>query len=361
MTFLDKQYWARYAFATIMILIAGTFGNKIKEYLDTDFTRSDFKLIRNYLLNDDEFFASSKPPLWIHTTYSRNSRQWESFGSRASYDLNQPYLHFTIKSLIMENSDDFNICLIDDDSFARLLPNDWNNIDMENAAEPFKNHYRQMGFLKLIHTYGGIVVPNSFLCMRNLSVLYQQQQKGKPFVAEFFNKGGAGRISASTGETNSMFGMELAPDVRFIGARGKNDPVIKELIDEAEMLHSSGQFTSEKQFFGGLSRFCVRAIKNRQMKLLGAENVGVISAEKKLLLLDNWMTDDYVHLIPDVLGIWIDSDEILKRPKYQWFAVLPVQEIVNEGTYALSKWFIWVADKMQNKCVNDACTVTTTM
>ena len=127
------------------------------------------------------------------------------------------------------------------------------------------------------------------------------------------------------------------------------------------MLHSSGQFTSEKQFFGGLSRFCVRAIKNRQMKLLGAENVGVISAEKKLLLLDNWMTDDYVHLIPDVLGIWIDSDEILKRPKYQWFAVLPVQEIVNEGTYALSKWFIWVADKMQNKCVNDACTVTTTM
>ena len=47
MTFLDKQYWARYAFATIMILIAGTFGNKIKEYLDTDFTRSDFKLIRN--------------------------------------------------------------------------------------------------------------------------------------------------------------------------------------------------------------------------------------------------------------------------------------------------------------------------
>ena len=51
----------------------------------------DYENIRKYLLNDD-LGNSTKPILWIHIPYEYNSRNWLSFGSRSSLDLNQPCL-----------------------------------------------------------------------------------------------------------------------------------------------------------------------------------------------------------------------------------------------------------------------------
>ena len=44
------------------------------------------------------------------------------FHSRNTNNLNQPYLHLTIQSIIDHCSNDFHICLIDDDSFSKLIP-----------------------------------------------------------------------------------------------------------------------------------------------------------------------------------------------------------------------------------------------
>ena len=60
-----------------------------------------------------------KPNIWIHIDYEKNSRNWKSFYSRNSRHLNQPYLHLTIKSIIRYCQDDFNICLINDDTGNR--------------------------------------------------------------------------------------------------------------------------------------------------------------------------------------------------------------------------------------------------
>jgi hypothetical protein len=49
--------------------------------------------IQNYLLDDVTLAKSKKPILWIHVPYEYNSRNWLSFGSRSSFNLNQPYLY----------------------------------------------------------------------------------------------------------------------------------------------------------------------------------------------------------------------------------------------------------------------------
>ena len=45
--------------------------------------------------------------------YEKNSRDWDSFLSRSSNDLNLPYYYFTLRSIISKNSNDFNICIIE--------------------------------------------------------------------------------------------------------------------------------------------------------------------------------------------------------------------------------------------------------
>ena len=127
--------------------------------------KEDYENIRRYLLNDD-LGNSTKPILWIHIPYEYNSRNWLSFGSRSSLELNQPYLYLTVKSIIQKCSDSFRICMIDDMSFAKLMP-DW-QINMQRVSSPISDKLRSLAMVKLLYIYGGMVVPMSHLYVKIL-------------------------------------------------------------------------------------------------------------------------------------------------------------------------------------------------
>ena len=126
----------------------------------------EFNLIQQYLVNNSKIARSDKPVLWIHNDYKLNDRNWKSFGSRNTNELNKPIVYLTIDSMIKKCDKSFNICLIDDNSFNNLIPG-W-NIDLETIPEPNRKNYRQLGFLHLLYVYGGIHVPSSMLCFNNL-------------------------------------------------------------------------------------------------------------------------------------------------------------------------------------------------
>jgi hypothetical protein len=41
------------------------------------------------------------------------------------------------------------------------------------------------------------------------------------------------------------------------------------------------------------------------------------------------MEEEFLDLSPSVYGIYIPADELLRRTKYQWFAVMPAEELLN--------------------------------
>ena len=167
-----------------VIFTASYFANKMKQPFESN---DEYEMIRNYVLNDSPLYGYNRPKLWIHSQYQVNSRKWKSFGSRNSTDLNQPYLHLVIQSIIDKCGDDFHICLIDDESFSKLIPS-W-EVDIPNMADPHKQLFRELAMMQVLYHYGGMIVPNSFLCMQNLKPLYDQQMlTNKPFVFESVNK-----------------------------------------------------------------------------------------------------------------------------------------------------------------------------
>ena len=119
--------------------------------------REDYKSIQQMLMEQREDLAKSKKPLlWVHIPYEFNARDWQSFGSRGSFELNQPYLYLTMQSIINKCSGSFQICIIDDQSFEKLIP-DW-DINMKTISNPISSKMRALGISKLLYIYGGTSV-----------------------------------------------------------------------------------------------------------------------------------------------------------------------------------------------------------
>ena len=305
-----------YIFTIGIVFVASYFADKYKQNFETN---DEYELIKKYLLNDSPLYGFNRPKIWVHTKHEVNARKWKSFYSRNTTDLNQPYIHLTIKTIIDHCGKDFNICLIDDETFSKLIPS-W-DIDLTKVAEPHKSHFRELGILQLIYYYGGMTVPNSFICTKNLKTFYEDGIAwSKPFVCENINR----NTNLLKHTTNKNF----APDLFFMGA-SKNDPVILEVIEYLKTRNPGSHFTSETEFIGDSSYWCETAIKNQKMNLIGAELIGIKNNQGKAILLENLMEEAFITFHPNSYGVYIPADEILRRPKYQWFAVLSSEAVLH--------------------------------
>lgn len=280
--------------------------------------------IKKYLLNESELAKSKKPILWIHIPYEYNSRRWLSFGSRSSTDLNQPYLYLTVKTIIKCCDKSFKICIIDDNTFEKIIPG-W-TIDMNKLADPILTNVRQLAFAKLIYYYGGINVPLSFLCWRDLIDLYEEGTRdNKMFVCE--------NIDMNISSTTQLF----YPDSRFMGAI-KENPIVKEYIHKLQEIIST-DYTAQSKFLGDLDKWCEEGIKRRQIFLVKGTDVGTRTINDEQVTVDDLLSQEYIHFYGKMYGIWIPSEQILKRIKYEWFARMSPEQIL-QGNFIISKYIL---------------------
>ena len=307
------------------VIITGSYlATQYKKTLEPD---DEYELIKKYLLNDSPLYGYNRPKIWVHTKYEVNARKWKSFYSRNSTDLNQPYIHLTIKTIINHCGSDFNICLIDDETFSKLIPS-W-DVDLTSMAEPMKSHFRKLGLAQLVYYYGGMVVPDSFCCIKNLTDLYKDGTSGKcPFFCEAVNR----TVNILNQKRKYLF----VPDMYFMGA-AKNDPCVLELVEYLKKICKDPHFSSEVDFTGKVSNWLLDANKAQKINLIGGEVIGVKTADRKQILLDNLMEEEFLNVHDSLVGIYIPEDEIIQRPKFQWFAVLPAQQIL-QSKMIISKY-----------------------
>jgi hypothetical protein len=317
------NYW-KYATAIVVIGVFSYYGDSIRKALTITESDDEYEMVKKYLLNDSPLYGFNKPKIWIHTKYDLNARKWRDFYSRNSYDLNQPYIHLTIRSIIQHCSDDFHICLIDDETFSKLIPT-W-DIHLPSIAEPLKSQYRQLALAQLVYFYGGMVVPNSFLCERSLKQLYNEGTMSKPFVCEAINR----TVNLQHGIKSSN--MPFIPDMYFFGAH-KNDPVIKEYIDYLQKRSSNGHITRVYEFLGDTSVGAIGTIKQGRMNLIGGEFIGIKTKQRKPVLIEDLMEDNFLDLNDNIYGIYIPEDEFLIRPKFSWFCVCTTQQLIEANTF----------------------------
>jgi hypothetical protein len=314
-------------FIGFIILVA--FGILFQKYLEKQArTRNgigdNYNDVKQYLLNESSLAKSKKPIMWIYTPYEYNSRDWLSFGSRSSYNLNQPYLNLCVRSIIKHCDKSFTICIIDDNSFAKLIPG-W-NIDLSMAGDPIVSNIRQLAMSKLIYNYGGVSVPISFLCFKNLIDMYERgTNSDKMFVCENVNT----NISA----TNNQF----YPDTTFFGAKKKNEQ-LNSFIEYLQRIISS-DYTAQSEFLGNFDKWANKMVNKKQINMIPGTDVGTKTIDNNPVLVDDLLSDDYIKFYDGMYGIWIPSETILKRRNYEWFARLSNEQIF-QSKFILAKYFV---------------------
>ena len=228
----------KYVGSVTALFVMSLLYNKYKKTEELDEETKQYNLVRKYLLNHSSLAQSKKPILWIHMNYEINARNWSSFGSRNSDELNQPYLYLTIKSIIDKCGESFNICIIDDNSFSKIIPG-W-VIDLNMTSEPIKSKLRELALARLLYNYGGILVPRSFICIQNLHNLYKDginnSINGDVFIGEFIDHS----ISSSQ--------RQFSPNSKLMGCIKKSN-VMAEYVQYLERLIST-DFTNENNFIG---------------------------------------------------------------------------------------------------------------
>ena len=312
-----------YVFLFVILICVGFLYKRFQEKIYNDDNTDTYKMIRDFLLNDVDLVESNgsnkvkKPIIWIHVPHEYNARKWLSFGSRSSHDINQPYLYLTVRTILTQCSNSFTICMIDDSAFKKLIPG-W-KIDMSKISTPVLENMRQIGLMRLLYNYGGMICPISFLCMKDLIGLYNRGTSGnKMFLCETGDKN-------ITSESYSFY-----PNIYFCGAN-KNNYMVGQIIDFMLRVYSS-DYTAESVFLGDVNRFCENKIKNGQINLIDGINIGIKNIDDEPILIEDLMAVEYLKLYPGTYGILIPADDILSRLKYQWFSRLSHKQVLESNT-----------------------------
>ena len=309
--------YSHYIYPLTVTLILSFIYHKYKSSEDDDEHMQNYKLVRQYLLNDSSLAQSKKPIIWIHMVYETNARWWPSFASRNSDDLNQPYQYLTLKSIIDKCGQDFNVCLIDDESFPNIIPG-W-TVDLSLVANPIKMKIRQLALAKILYHYGGFLLPSSFLCFQNLAPIYNTlTEGGKMFVGELVSR------------TDVSDKVNFFPSTKFMGCQ-KGCPLMFKYIGYLE-INTSTDFTAESHFLGGYGRWCYEKIQKGEMNMIPADMLGARDTEGKAVTIDILMSNNFLNLSERVQGMYIPADEILKRTAYQWFARLSAKQALDSNT-----------------------------
>ena len=307
------------AIAYLIIMFIGFIYDKYKKTIDVQEQYNDGELIQKYLLNDSSLTKNNKPILWIHVEFDKNARSWESFGSRTSDNLNQPYQYLTIRNIIETCGESFNVCLIDDDSFIKIIP-EWRT-KVEHLPRPLRSHMRELALATVLHIYGGFLIPSSFICFYDLRSLYDA------------HLGSANVLIGELRTTTSLAAeKQYSPSTKIMGCK-KFDPVMKEFMDYLMQI-TDRDHTQEMDFTGETTRWWLakQADVPTAVSIIPAEELGVKTTANKPVLIEELLSDIDVPLSPTAAGLYIPEQEILKRSKYQWFARLSPKQVLESHT-----------------------------
>ena len=300
----------------LVIIIAGVAYGRYKKSQEGINMSDDYNLVKKYLLNDKSLTDTHKPFMWVFIDYEVNARNWSSWGSRNSTNLNQPYMYLTIRSIVEQCGKSFNVVLVDDAAFQRLLPN-W-TIKVQNLPFPLKQHLRDLAMAKVLYKYGGMTVPASFICLKDLKPAYSELLKGAGktmFAGEF----------VSRNDSVAFF-----PDSKLMGCT-KESPVMQQYIAYLEPLVSS-DYTNEYEFLGQNDRWLYKQIIAKKMSMLCGTLIGTKTMNGAPVVIETLLGEEDVDFAKGAYGVYVPEDQILNRLAFQWFARLSPRQVLTSNT-----------------------------
>jgi hypothetical protein len=320
-SFINKHNLMSKLMVFVILTALGILYQKYKSRYEPDHELSKHDLIQKFLLNKSGDM-DTKPILWIHSTHEVNARIWDNFGSRNSIKLNQPYILSCIETIVKYCGKSFNICLVDDTSFKYLIP-DW-DISVRKLPDPIRSHIRAQGIAKLLYTFGGLIIPNSCIVLKDLEPLYTKSMKYRDcLVGEILN--------------SNILDSHMLPTNTIMGCT-KNSSTMMDYVKYLEGLNVRDN-TSAMDFKGDAREYLYKLTESGSIIKIEGGKLGAVDSTGKAVTLERLMGTTYVDFVDDMYALYLPSDEILSRTKYEWFTRLSHKQLLECPSIA-TKWLL---------------------
>ena len=145
--------------------------------------------------------------------------------------------------------------------------------ELDKVGDPLRKYLRNVALLKVLHQYGGILMENSFICMKSLKPIQDSiDSNGKPIVGEFINRSYSSNLDV------------FSPSMKLIGCK-QNCPVINNLIEFMEVVNKR-DYTMSQSFENIIGSWLENNINNNNFTYILGEKLGTRINNQPVLIDD---------------------------------------------------------------------------
>ena len=254
-----------------------------------------------YFFSDLYLKKSKNRKLWLHIPFEKNSREWESFGSRSSHKLNLAYMSLCIKSIIDWCGQTYDIIIYDDTNISALLPE--TKVDLMKLSGTLLDKYRELCKLEILYTYGGIMVPPSLFMRRNIKEIDDPKVW---YVCETHND-------------NNVSYSNLTYSTQLMGSNIQNSELGKYIKVYSDEL---------KKDFVENYNFDMNYFKQHKIPFIDGKLIGTKTKYNDKITIEDLMSNKKIILDKYNIGLYIPHDQLMKRRVYNWFCKLSEEEVL---------------------------------
>ena len=254
-----------------------------------------------YFFSELYLKKSKNRKLWIHLPFEKNSREWESFGSRTSHKLNLAYMSLCIKSIIDWCGQTYDIIIYDDTNIPALLPNA--QVDLMKLSGTLLDKYRELCKLEILYAYGGIMVPPSLFLRKNIKGIDDPKLW---YVCETYND-------------NNVSYSNLMHSTQLMGSNAENGELSKYInIYSSEL----------KKDFVENHNFDMNYFKTNNIPYIDGRLIGTKTRYNDKISIEDLMSNKKIILDKQHIGLYIPHEQLMKRRVYNWYCKLSEEEVL---------------------------------
>jgi|MDTB01.3.fsa_nt_gb hypothetical protein len=271
---------------SIILIIAIIYGKKYYDRWDyiNAFKNESVNIEDHFFKSIDRLHYSSKRKMWIHMPTQANG-----------------YLLLCLKSIIDHCGQYYNIILFNDADLGTLLSS-------EDSTDNLTSHQRSILLLALMHEYGGVIMPRHMF----LKSTFKPIDNDKFFVSKIYNQGKSVTMSDYVYSTELM-------------GSNKNNPILLEYINK---IRKEPHLT-----------FSDDVLKDMDIPYIDPKLIGNQDVYGNKITLEDLMLDKQIEFVSNSIGIMIPHDELLRRPKYNWYCELEPSDVLTAHIF-LSKYMM---------------------
>ena len=254
-----------------------------------------------YFFSELYLKKSKNRKLWLHLPFEKNSREWESFGSRSSHKLNLAYMSLCIKSIIDWCGQSYDIIIYDDTNIPAILPD--TKVDLMKISGTLLDKYRELCKLEILYAYGGIMVPPSLFLRKNIKEIDDPKLW---YVCETHN------------DTNISFSNSIQ-STQLMGSNAENVELSKYINVYSNEL---------KKDFVENHNFDINYFKTNNIPYIDGRLIGTKTRYNDKITIEDLMSNKKIILDKKHIGLYIPHEQLMKRRVYNWFCKLSEEEVL---------------------------------